>query len=131
MMFFVKKVLEMYKTIYYWIYYYLTKVRTNDDPAFNSLMIIILLEGCNLISIGRLVFKANHLFLEKQNAIILGSIVVVGLMVFNYFYLYHSRSVIFETARAYKKSKTNLTKFIFWLYVVGSMAFFYSVIIYS
>jgi len=121
----------MYKAFYYWIYYYLTKIRTNDDPAFNSLMIITLLQGCNLISIGRLIFKANHLHLEKQNAIILGSVFVVGLMVFNYLYLYHRRSVIFETARAYKKLKTNLTRFIFWLYVIGSMAFFYSVTIYS
>jgi len=113
------------------MYYYLTKVRTNDDPAFNSLMIIILLEGCNLISVGRLIFKVKHFHIEKQSAIIGGAIIVVGLMVFNYLYLYRRRSVIFETVRTFEKLKTNLAKFNFWLYVVGSMVFFYSVVIYS
>lgn len=74
----------MYELIYYWMYFYLSKIKTNKTPAFNAFLLIVLLEGVNCISIGRCIYNVTHFKGDEQLTLLLGTIAVFSLMGFNF-----------------------------------------------
>ena len=121
----------MLTAIYYWIYYYLSKIKTNDDPAFNGLMILILLEATNLITVGRLIYITTPFGSNVHSVYIYGTIFVSCVIAFNLFYFYRRRNIIFKNVSEYNPSKLKLTKYVFWLYFIGSLVFLLGVVYFS
>ena len=121
----------MYQAIYYWVYYYLSKVKTNKTTAFNAFLLIVLLEGANCISIGRFIYNATHFNSDDQTATVYGTIVVLSLMGFNFFYLYQRRDTIFKQVSEYSESQLKSSNGIFWIYVIASILFIVVVVMNS
>ena len=111
----------MYQAIYYWMYNYLSKITSNRTPAFNAFLLIVLLEGMNLISIGRCIYNTTHFNSDGQTVVILAGIVVLGIMGFNFFYLYQRKDNIFKEVKEYPESKFRLSKNVFWIYSIASV----------
>ena len=82
----------MLKILYYWINFYLTKNKKNDDPSFNALMILILLEGSNLISLGKIIFIKFSQKIDIDTAYLYGIIFAVVMISSNFFFISKKRS---------------------------------------
>ena len=112
----------MYQALYYWMNYYLSKIKTNKDPAFNGVLLIMVFEACNLISIGRCIYNITHFKSDEQTAILGGAITFIFLTVFNLAYLYSKRNQIFKEVAEYPENKLSLSNNVFWIYVIGSIS---------
>jgi ABC-type Fe3+ transport system permease subunit len=121
----------MFTAIYYWIYYYLSKVKTNDDPAFNGLMILILLEATNIISVGRIIYNITQFRSNAHTAYVYAIIFVLCVIAFNLFYFYRRRQFIFKKVSGYNPNRLKLTKYVFWIYFIGSLGFLLGVVHFS
>lgn len=88
---------------YYRIYKALTKVKTNDTPALNAMILLIALQAFNILSVFGIINYFYKWEFEKQQVIIGGLSLYVFLLIPNYFYLFRKRDEI-------KKHYQNETK---------------------
>lgn len=112
----------MYKELFYWMYTYLKKVKTNDTPAFTSICFIGLLQGFNLMTIGIIVFRR---FLHDVGIDLeLGKYLVIGgasiLLFVNFLFLYRKREIICKKYENLSSSRKRKGLVWFWIYSLGS-----------
>ena len=115
----------MFKEIYFWMYSYLSGIKTNKTPAFNSYVIICLFQ---LLNIGTFIVLINFFFKtnnEKTLAIFIGPITMCVLYVLNYFYLYTKREEIFEKYRSVLPKRRIKGQLFFWIYILLSLTIFF------
>jgi hypothetical protein len=118
----------MFKELYYWMYMTLRKIKTNDTPAFNSYILICLLQGFN---IGTVYVITTYLInirttADRNTAIYMGLGLAAVLFVTNYFLLYAQRESIFEKYKNITQKRKIKGQFYFWLYVVLSLVIFFT-----
>jgi len=82
------------KYFYYRIYKALTKVKTNDTPALNAMLLLIILQSCNILSIFGIINYFLKIEIEKQQAMVGGLLLYVILLIPNYIYLFRKRNEI-------------------------------------
>jgi hypothetical protein len=110
---------------YYRIYKALTKVKTNNTPALNAIILITILQGFNVFTIYIILDHFLKPEFEKQQVIIGGGLLYFILFAVNYTYLFRKRS---EIARRYEnETKEDKTWGIIGLllYIVVSIAIFF------
>ena len=118
------------KYLYYKIYQSLRKVKTNDTPATNSMILLSIIQGANIATLQALL---NHFFLikiklESRNEIFLfaGSLMLV-LYLINYFQLYKKREEICERYKNENKTQSRIGYATLFLYTFGSAVLVYFV----
>lgn len=81
---------------YYRIYKGLTKVKTNDTPALNAMILLIALQAFNILSVFGIINYFFGLEFDKQQVIIGGISLYIILLVPNYIYLFRKRNEIIK-----------------------------------
>jgi hypothetical protein len=81
---------------YYRIYKGLTKVKTNDTPALNAMVLLIALQAFNILSVFGIINYFFRLEFDKQQVIIGGISLYIILLVPNYIYLFRKRNEIIK-----------------------------------
>jgi len=115
----------MYKLIYFLIYTDFKKVKTNDTPAYNALLVLSLLQSMNFLSLGAVVNYFLKIEIDKNNATYFGIFVAFLLLLINYFYIFRKKDAI---EKKYESKSIAKRQFYLWLYIVISVALFIYVI---
>jgi hypothetical protein len=118
----------MFRELYYWMYQYLRKIRTNDTPAINAYFLICLLQILNigtLIVLTRYLLKTNASIdistcIDKSIATYIGIGLTVVLLAVNYFLLYSRRNEIFKQFDSLAPARRVRGNIFFWLYAILS-----------
>ena len=121
----------MYKALYYWMFKCVSNVKTNNHPAFNSFLLIVLFEIINLTAIGKCIYNSTHFQISKNATYVYAAIIFLVLMGFNFVYLFLRKSQIFQEVEAYNSDKLRLSYFIFLIYILASIIFIVLVVIFS
>ena len=114
----------MLKELYYWMYYHLLKVKTNDMPEFNAYILICILLYFNVATIMIIAcyILGINLKTEKNTGVYLGLFLGLSILVTNYFILYSKRTFIFEKFKAIPKERRHKRLIYFWIYVIFSFS---------
>lgn len=110
---------------YYRIYKGLTKVKTNDTPALNAMVLLIALQAFNILSVFGIINYFFRLELDKQQVIIGGISLYIILLVPNYIYLFRKRNEIikrYQNETAPQKTKGVI---LLLLYIVITITVFF------
>ena len=115
--------------LYYILYSHLRKVKTNNTPAFNAMLMISTVQWMNVMVV---VLVVNHFikigFLSSKDQSVLSG-VTLGLMMYavNFFFLYRRRV---EISRRYGENGEGVNKIgvsILVIYLIGSFILVYFV----
>jgi len=110
--------------LYYRVLKLLTRVKTNDTPALNAMVLITAIQGLNVFSIFDLIKSHYKWEFNEPQAIIIGLSFYIILLIPNYFYLFLKKNKIVQRFN----NETNKEKVlgIVWLmiYIVLSIAIF-------
>ena len=118
----------MFRELYYFMYITLRKIKTNVTPAFNSYILICLLQGFNILTI----FVIGAYFLKISTttnsniAIYMGLGLAAFLFITNYFLLFAHHESIFEKYNDMPRERIAKGKILFWVYVVLSLVIFFT-----
>lgn len=82
------------KYFYYRIYKALTKIKTNNTPALNAMVLFVALQGLNVFSIFDVINHFLRIEIDKQQAMVGGLLLYVILLIPNYVYLFRKRNEI-------------------------------------
>lgn len=74
----------------------MTKVKTNDTPAYNAMLLIISLQAFNILSVFAILNYFYKWKFDKQQAIIEGLSLFVILLIPNYIYLFRRRDEVLK-----------------------------------
>jgi hypothetical protein len=121
----------MYKTTFYWINYYLSKLKRNVPPSYDAYLLVILLQTINIIGVGRIVYNFTHFKIAKETATYTGIILAILLFLGNFFYLFKRRVEILKKINEYPEKKLLTSKIVFWIYVFSSFIFIVLVLEYA
>lgn len=113
------------KYFYYRIYKALKKVKTNDTPAFNAMILVVALQGMNVFSIYMLINNFLDLEFEKKQTLTMGVLLYVILLIPNYFYLFRNKEEIIKKYQDETKEDRAWGIIGLLLYIVVSMAVFF------
>jgi hypothetical protein len=116
------------KYLYFKIYQILRKIKTNDTPATNAIVILSIFEIMNIITIQVLLNYFLYIKIElgtkseiKSFSYILG----ISIMILNYFVLYKKREKICEKYKNESKLRSRVGFAILILYCVSSAILVY------
>ena len=113
------------KYFYYRIYKALKKVRTNDTPAFNAMILVVALQGMNIFSIHMLIKHFVSLEFEKIPTLTMGMLVYIILLIPNYFYLFRNREEIMKKYQDETKGERTWGIIGLLFYIVVSITVFF------
>ncbi len=113
------------KYFYYRIYKALKKVRTNDTPAFNAMILVVALQGMNIFSIYMLINYFLNLEFEKKQTLTMGVFVYIILLIPNYFYLFRNREEIMKKYQDETKENRIWGIIGLFLYIAVSITIFF------
>jgi hypothetical protein len=82
--------------IYYRIYKALTKVKTNDTPAFNAMILLVTMQAVNILSVFCIINYFYKWVFDKQQVVIGGLFLYIILLIPNYFFLVCKRDEIIK-----------------------------------
>jgi hypothetical protein len=113
----------MFNEIYFWMVFYLKKVKTNDTPAFNGYLILCMLQIFNFGTVWVLI---NYFFIKVN----VNSDISVKICLFfgavlctlNYFLFYARRELIFLKYNCLKPKRKVKGQIFFWIYSLLSFA---------
>jgi len=117
------------KYLYFKLYQILKKVKTNDTPATNSMILLSLLQSVNILT---LFYLFKHYLLEnssdkKIEIIIFPVLLCLIIYTINYFILYKRRDFIFKK-HVNESSLGNIIGYsILFIYFIGSFLLAYFV----
>ena len=118
----------MFKEIYYWIYTYLSRIKTNKSPAFNAYAMICVFQIINIATLGALINYFIKIDFTRKSATCSAIISLAVLYIINYFYLYKKRILIFNKYYSYSGSRKRKGQIYFWLYfIITVLTYFYIV----
>ena len=119
----------MLSEMYYWMIFYLRKVKTNDMPEFNAYLLICVLVNANLLTIvmGVSYLLNFDLTIFRGDSKYIGLVGGLSLMVFIYFYLFRNRKKIIEKydQLPQKRRVKGITSF--WIYSILSLSLLFIV----
>ncbi len=114
----------MFKEFYYWNILLFKQSKTNDSPAFNASLVISCLQIANIITILGLLGGLPSIKIGKSADIIIGIVLSLTVIIFNFFFLFQSREVIINKYDKLGSGRRNLGKFFFVLYIILTVAAF-------
>lgn len=119
------------RSIYYWIYKILQRVRNEDDPAFGALLTMTYLNCWHILILIRVLVKEYGLIIYKNDVISLGIFLSLLILVVNYFLVYKKRSefvIIMKNSTPLNLRRSKVFSFIYLVISILSMVgvlFFY------
>lgn len=119
----------MFKELFYWMYVFIKKIKTNDTPAFSA---VILICFCQLFNITTLLILANYFLKINVHRTYIAYIPIcltIFLFLINYLSLYQKREIIIEAYGNKSHTRNTYGQIFFWIYVIGSVFIFYEVAI--
>lgn len=111
----------MYKLIYFLLYTDFKKIKTNDTPAYNALIALVILQGMNFLTLVAIVNYFLSVTFYKNDVIYLGLIIFFLLLLLNYLFIYRNKNDIEIKYENILESKRQLY---LWLYIAISVALF-------
>lgn len=114
--------------LYYKIYQILRKIKTNDTPATNAMLIFSMFELFNIATLQVLLNHILHIKIglkSKDNIMFFGVLLALLILIINYFVLYKKREIICEKYKDETKIKSMLGYVLLILYMIGSAALVY------
>ena len=107
---------------YYRIYKQLTKIKTNDTPYLNAMLLIVMLQGLNIYTIFTVLsFYFNYEIDKNLSSWSLFSIVLI----LNYFYLFRQREKIINRYQNETKEDQTWGAILLIFYIVFSVTVFF------
>lgn len=117
----------MIKEIYYWMIYYLKKVKINDRAEFNSYLLLCAFLFANVativVTVGFLLGFTFEEFSEDYKT--LGIILGVSLMIINYFLLFLNNDEIYAKYDKLSHHRKIKGIILFWIYSIVSIPLFF------
>lgn len=110
---------------YYRIYKGLTKVKTNDTPALNAMILLIALQAFNILSVFGIINYFFRLVFDKQQVIIGGISLYIILLVPNYIYLFRKRNEIIKRYQNETAPQKKRGVILLLLYIVITITVFF------
>ena len=110
---------------YYKIFNALTKVKTNNTPALNAMLLIVILQGLNIFSVLMIIDYYFNLDIGIQYSSIIGLSLYIIMLIPNYFYLFRRRGNIVKRYENETKEDKTWGTIGLLLYVVFSIAVFF------
>lgn len=117
--------------LYYWMYHYLTKVKTNDQPFFNAYLGITFFFCLNITAVGRTLYHFKLISSDKEGASLLGIVMYLFVSIPLFFHLFQRRKLILDTINRYSIQKLKMSKVYFWAYIFTSLTLMYLVLQYT
>jgi hypothetical protein len=115
----------MFEEIYYWIYFYLKRIKTNDTPAFNAYLLICTIQFFNFGTLLVLIDYFWKVEYEKNTVMCMELLVAGALCILNYFLFYSKREVIFLKYIDLIPQRRVRGKIFFWIYILFSFSIFF------
>jgi hypothetical protein len=114
----------MLSEMYYWMIFYLKKVKTNDMPQFNAYLLICVLVNANLLTIvmGVSYLMNFDLTIFRGDSKYIGLVGGLSLMIFNYFYLFRQRKKIIDKYDQFPQKRRVRGIISFWIYSILSLS---------
>jgi hypothetical protein len=110
---------------YYRIYKGLTKVKTNNTPALNAMVLLIALQAFNILSVFGIINYFFRFEFDKQQVIIGGISLYIILLVPNYIYLFRKRNEIIKRYQNETAPKKTRGVILLVLYIVITITVFF------
>jgi len=113
----------MYSFVYFFIHVFLQRVKSNTNPAFSALLLVMIFQILNLCTLAVWINYFLKIKFYKNTLVFLGLLLMLILFVLNFFLIYLKRDAVFIK---YQKLQI-ITKyqFIFWLYIVLSVLIYF------
>jgi len=114
----------MLMEMYYWMIFYLKKIKTNDMPEFNAYLLISLLLNANLwtlVIIGSYLLKLD-LKTVGGDAKVIGVVIGLSVMIPNYFLFFAKRKKIIEKYDQLPQKRRVKGITLFWIYSILSLS---------
>jgi len=113
----------MLQEIYFWMTFYVKKIKTNDTPEFNSYLLMCVLVNANIWTIVIIVsslldFNPKSL---GENGKTIGLICGLFIMVVNYFLLFSKRKQIYAKYEQLPSHRKARGMIFFWIYAILSL----------
>jgi hypothetical protein len=115
----------MFKELYFWMYSYLSIVKSNKTPAFNAYLIISSFQIFNLATVIVWINYFLKINIDKDAAVIFGLLIASIFAVINYFFFYKKREYIFTKYQKLSPNRKTKGKAIFWSYILLSLIIFF------
>jgi len=110
---------------YYRIYQLLKKVKTNDTPAFNALLLLGLLQTINIATVLSLIKFFTKVELGKQQVVVGGLAVSFLLLIIEFKTLFHKKDEIYKQYENETKEKRRRGTVYLLLYILFSIIIFF------
>lgn len=113
--------------MYYWMIFYLKKIKTNDMPQFNAYLLICLLIFANIGSLFEVIsflLKVDIKTLTSDYKVI-GIIFGLSIMIPNYFLLFAKRNEIIAKYDQLPQKRRTKGIILFWIYSIVSIPLFF------
>ena len=114
----------MFKELYYWMYAYVSKIKTNKTPAVSAYVIICVLQMANIGIIFVIINYVLKIDIDKNTAVTAGLASIAVLYILNYIFLYAKRKNIFQNYENTPPERKAKGQIYFWLYVILSFVIF-------
>lgn len=114
--------------LYYKIYQDFKRIKTNDTPALNAMIVLTLFEGMNLLTVQCLInhyFKIKIDMNSKDQIMIFSTILYLLVLLINYLLLYKKREEICLKYNNESKLKSRVGFTILILYCISSAILVY------
>ena len=118
------------KYLYYKIYQILRKVKTNNTPATNSMILLSLIQGANIIALQALLNQFIHVKIKlgsKDEIILFACSLGLVIYVINYLKLYKKLEEICESYENESKTQSRIGYTVLILYIFVSAVLIYFV----
>lgn len=118
------------KYLYYKLWQTFKRIKTNDTPATNAMILLSCVQGVNLLILQILIkhiFQIEIKFVSKDAIMLFAALVGIALMTINYFILYKKREEIYDNYKNESKNKSWIGFIFLLFYIFGSAALVYVV----
>ena len=111
---------------YYRIYKQLNKVKTNNTPALNAMLLLLILQSINISSVYIIANYFLKFDLNSQESIIGGVALFSALFIPNYFFLFRKQDEICKQYENETKSEKTRSIIYLVLYIIVSLIVFFT-----
>ena len=116
----------MLKELYYWMCFYVRRVKTNDTPEFNSMFLISIFYLLNFATINIIIkyFWGDNFYtiFNSKSFQIFFALFFISIP---YYFLYYKRKKIFEKYDNKSEKRRTIGKICFFLYLILSVITLY------
>jgi hypothetical protein len=122
----------MFEELFYFLYRVSRKIKAAKTPALSSYLLVCMLIGLNISTIGVILFyflNVNSMRYFDIGSTYEGLILGGVIMIINYFTLYSKRQAIFDKYEAQPENVRSKRSFFLTLYIILSFVLFFVAVV--